>query len=830
MKHMFLMVVVAAVFAVSAGGGDLVFVSPSAQWRGKEQKKDECAAAFAKTVRNDKAVVAVIATVSALGCFEFYANGSLVSESEDGNRHDFLRPGATDREKRRASLTYDITKIWKRDKGASNVLSAFVARSWFSDRLGSRTDVPPAFAANVRVVFEDGTEEIVSTDTSWSASYNTPFRRAGIYWGEEFDGRICRDAAKCAANCPAVVNTRFRGVVAPMEGPGVSLRRDLAMTPVKAYVYSKVEGVTESAFGRIVADRIWDGKSPLSLSKGEKFVIDFGQNASAIPRIVAQAPRGVVLTFKGAEMLNDGNGNKSRGNDGAEGSAYRANLRSLKDDGALVRYVFAGKGDECYEPTFTFMGYRYAEISVTDATLIKSVESIPVTSVRKSMRRGFAVTGDKSVNRLILNAEWGMLSNYLSIPTDCPQRDERKGWTADTQIFAATAFRFADVYSFLGKWMTDMRDAQDGKGNYPNVAPRQLGNGSGYGQCGWSDAGIIVPWTAWRMTGDTSMIDVNWRSMCAFLAHQERTKYKTKLATRKPFQFADWLSFEKYERHAGRHKRNGKDLPEALAYWDYLAGCHWLSNARMMAQMALATGRNGECKRFERMAEEAQKYIREEFLNDGGMLPAYLRDMQTPQLFALRLGLYDNPVVKADSIARLVRNIEKHGNRLQTGFLGTSIIMDTLTYDAGRPDIAYSLLLQHGNPGWLHSVDNGATTIWERWDSYTKEKGFGDVKMNSFNHYAYGAVVDWIYGTAAGIRPGGKGGFDRHFILAPIPDKRLGSIHAEVKTNKGRIVSRWRYEGNKCKWHFEVPHDSVATVIFNEETKVYKAGKYDLFH
>ena len=205
-----------------------------------------------------------------------------------------------------------------------------------------------------------------------------------------------------------------------------------------------------------------------------------------------------------------------------------------------------------------------------------------------------------------------------------------------------------------------------------------------------------------------------------------------------------------------------------------------------------------------------------------------MMDVDPPQLFALWLGLYDDLAARADAVSRLVANLESHGGCLQTGFLGTAVILDALTYGAGRPDLAYTLLLQHKNPSWLYSVDNGATTIWERWNSYTREKGFGPVAMNSFNHYAYGAVLDWIYGTAAGIRPGKGGGFDGRFVLAPIPDRRLGSVRAEYRTAQGTIVSDWRYDGGVCRWRFEVPEGAVATVTFAGRTAEYRAGKHEL--
>jgi len=809
---------------------DFIFISPVGMWNGEALCKDETAAAFSRNINNAKRVSSVTIFASALGTFELYVNDRLVSRDEDGNRADYLRPGATDVEKRRSYLSYDVTSAWIKDAGLHNTVSAFVARSWFSDAIGRRMAVKPAFAAKIQLVYDDGTSECIETDGAWTGSFETPFLRAGIYFGEVRDGRKAQNASICAGSVSCVTNTDFTGVVSPMEGPGVSLRYDLALSPVDAYVYGKVEGTTEDAFGHIVIDRRWGMNRPVRIEKGEKLVVDFGQNASAIPEIVATAASGVILTFKSAEMLNDRNGEKVRGNDGPGNSIYRANLRTLKDDGALVMYVFAGVGDELYLPTFTFMGYRYAEISATAPVEIKSVRSIPVTSISQSMERGRVRTGNVAVNRLIDNIRWGMYSNYLSIPTDCPQRNERLGWMADTQVFVPAAFRNANVYSFLCKWMTDMRDFQDDKGRFPSIAPR-FGKFSGeYGRFGWADAGVVVPWSAWRMTGNTAIIDSTWNAMCRFLANQQKTKNRTELVADGNCQFADWLAYEKYESYSRRgYDANTKmPFPETRIYWDYLAGCYWYGNARRMQEMASAVGKADECSRFTKMADEARVYLKDSFFKDGGRLPVFLRDMQTPHLFALHLGLYDDTAIKEEAVAQLIKNIKDHGGCLQTGFLGTSIIMDTLTYDIHRPDVAYSLLLQRKNPSWLYSVDQGATTIWERWNSYTKEHGFGPVGMNSFNHYAYGAVLDWLYGTAAGIRPGENGGFDRCFILAPIPDPRLGSIHAEYKTGNGVIVSSWRYEGNICRWHFEIPEGSVAAVTFNGGTKEYGPGQHDL--
>ena len=813
--------------------GKFTFISPLGEWKGDELRKDEKSAAFSSEVANVADVSRVEIFASALGSFELYVNGSLVSVDEDGNRADFLRPGATDVRRRRHFLSYDVTHLWRRGKGDKNDVSAFVARSWFSDAAGGRKDVKPAFAAKVKIVFADGSSAVMETDESWNASFATPFERAGIYFGEVRDARVKQDAATCAGNTPAEANTNFTGSVTALEGPGVSLRRDLALDPKVAYVYSDtdVSGATSNAFGKVAARKVrfCVGES-VSLKAGERLVIDFGQNAAAVPEIVARAERGVALSFRGGEMLNDGNGEKSRGNDGPCGSVYRANLRKLAADGALAKYVFAGGGAERYTPSFTFFGYRYAEISATGPVEILSVRSIPVTSVAKSMERGTVTTRNDDVNRLVANARWGMYSNYLSIPTDCPQRDERMGWCGDTQVFAPAAFRFADAYGFLSKWMTDMRDAQSAgeDGLYPAVAPMMSWGAVMWGRLGWADAGVAVPWTAWRMTGDTRIIEDNWASMARYVDKIARTQHRTTDG----FQWGDWVSYEQITPTGSwpaDHQWDGRYLlPEAQKYFDYLGGCYWLMDAQRMADMALATQRGDDAKRYLQMASEARKYLKENFLEpDGGLLKIF-RHMQTPAVFALQLGLYDD-AAKELAVVALLENIEAHGGCLQTGFLGTAKILDALTYDANRPDAAYSLLLQDKDPSWLFTVHQGATTMWERWNSYTKEKGFGPVDMNSFNHYAYGSFADWLFGAAAGLRPGPAGGFDDRFELAPLPDRRLGKVEATYKTKNGVIRSAWRYhDDGTLVWEFTVPKNSVASVSFNGTTRDYPAGTYTL--
>jgi len=417
------------------------------------------------------------------------------------------------------------------------------------------------------------------------------------------------------------------------------------------------------------------------------------------------------------------------------------------------------------------------------------------------------------------------------VPTDCPQRNERLGWTADTQVFTETGTFFANTSGFFHKWMRDMMDSQSELGGYPGVAPLAQ-----YGwdmmRLGWADAGIIVPWTIWKQFGDTKIVDETWASMERFMTRLNETKYnhQANISENGNYQWADWLSYEPLESCSGRSHGHDKDgnwrpLPETVEYWNYLSASYWALDASLMRDMAAATGR--DAKKYTDMVAEAKTYIKENFINpDGTFKTEILNTMQTPALFALK-----NEVVEGEAktamLARLRENFAQHDGCLQTGFLGTSILMGTLT-ENGMADVAWDLLFQHKNPSWLYSVDNGATTIWERWNSYTIENGMGPAGMNSFNHYAYGAVCAWIWETVAGIAADSSAPGFKHIIMRPVPDKRLGFVKAEYKSAAGLIKSEWRYEGDKWTWTFTIPEGATASVTLPGETtaREYTPGTY----
>lgn len=783
---------------------------------------------FMSTVKNDKKVSRALWMTTGLGVYEIYVNGKLVGD-------EILKPGFTHYEKTKLSFTYDVTGCFKTASGDENVLSAQVTPGWWADKIitpGGHDGMigkKCAFRGVLELTYTDGSKELYGTNIEdWKAGIAGPVTHAAIFDGEEYDARIPLGYETPEKLSTPEVNNEFKGEIFPSDGAEVYFRQDLSLAPVNAYIWESVEGKNENDFGKIVIKREYNAGEPMEINPGENLVIDFGQNTAAVPSFIFSAAEGTVLNCVTSELLNDGNGAKDRGMDGPEGSVHRLNLR-IPDTGMKLKYIFAdSEGDVNYTPRCTFFGYRFISINVSDKVVIKDIKSLPVTSISKEMEIGCIKTGNELVNKLISNTLWGQRSNYLSIPTDCPQRNERLGWTADTQVFAETGSFFANTSSFFHKWMRDLIDSQGETGGFPGVAPlSQYGNDMT--RLGWSDAGVIVPWTIWKQFGDKEIVELSWDAMEKYMSHINETRYdhNTLIGENGNYQWADWLSYEPLESCGGSAFDLNGPLPEAIEYWNYLSASYWLLDASMMRDMAIGTGRDASI--YESMILNAKNYIRDKFFTLGGKFKTdILNTMQTPALFALKNGIFEGKI-KDDIIFRLRENFEKHGNCLQTGFLGTSILMPTLT-ENGMSDIAWNLLFQRKNPSWLYSIDNGATTIWERWNSYMLDQGMGPRGMNSFNHYAYGVVCEWIWETAAGISSDPVNPGFKHIIMKPIPDKRLGSIEAVYNSVSGTIKSSWRYEGDKWIWEFSIPDGCTASVTIpgESESREYISGDYKI--
>ena len=431
---------------------------------------------FAWTKANDKSVKKAVWMTTGLGVYELYVNGKLVGE-------EVLKPGFTHHDKTKRSFTYDITDAFNLGSGAENQLAAQVTPGWWADKIvtpwGNEGMIGRkcAFRSVLQLTYSDGTTECFGTDTeTWKAGIAGPVKHAGIFDGETYDAREPLGFETPEKLTTPEVNTEFKGEILPSEGAEVYLRTDLALNPVKAYTWEGVEGAKEEEdakeFGKVIVKETFAPGTPMTVKPGQTLVVDFGQNCAAVPSFVFKAAEGTVLTCLPGELLNDGNGARKRGMDGPEGSVHRDNLRQGSNAMRLV-YTFKGEEgqSEKFCPRCTFFGYRFVSITATDEVTIQSLQSVPVTSIAKNLETGVISTGDSLINKLISNTIWGQRSNYLSVPTDCPQRNERLGWTADTQVFTETGTFFANTDGFFHKWMRDMRDSQGELGGFPGVAP-----------------------------------------------------------------------------------------------------------------------------------------------------------------------------------------------------------------------------------------------------------------------------------------------------------------------------------------------------------------------
>lgn len=676
---------------------------------------------------------------TALGIYDLYVNGKRVGRQagrEDAAPYDELKPGWTDYTARCLYYSYDLAPYLTEGE---NTLLAAVAPGWYNGRiaLGTYGETHIALLAAIRLSDADG-ERVLYTDKTWEASWGSAIRAADIWDGEMYDANqpslatISEKQDSLHWGTPAEETHDL--FVTPQVGSTITVRPNLTRKPETVTVYRGTED-NGSDYGKIHVVRTLTGNS-FTLAAGEAAVLDFGQNMVGWPTFTARGAAGTSLQIRFGEMLND-SGLKSRGNDNPEGSIYSINYRSAK---AKLCYILNGQ-DNAYRPTFSFFGFRYCEIRATADVTFENLTADVVGSANRET--GHMETSNADVNRLISNVLWGQRGNYLSVPTDCPQRDERLGWTGDTQAFCCTAAYNADVDGFFHKWLQDARDSQAENGMYPDVIPKV--RVVGWGGAAWSDAGIIVPYTMWKMYADTDIIREHYASMERYMDWLATTDLSGPNAT-----YGDWLAYEPTDAR-------------------YISVAYYALDARYMAAMSRAIDRADRAAHYDSLFEQICDHFRRIYCNAEGDLNPEVRT-QTGYLLALRNDLL-LPERRPAAVAALKQKIIDNGYKLSTGFVGSCILNEVLA-EFGENDLAYSLLLQTENPSWLYSVHQGATTIWERWNSYTKATGFGDVGMNSFNHYAYGAVQEWMYRHIAGIETTEQAPGFAHPILQPKPDTR----------------------------------------------------------
>ncbi len=635
----------------------------------------------------------------------------------------------------------------------------------------------------------------------------------------------------------------FPGVIRAQNGLPGRMSAEFDQNPVSAHVYSGNKATSDYEGGEVNILKEYEGKDMFAkgveLKKGDTMVVNMGQNLTAVPNIRFSGKLGTMATLRFAEMLNDGShvGTGAFDADGPKGSIYQYSLRNARSQ---VKYVFAGEGVETYQPSMSFFGYQYVEITASDDIKIYGLVSKAISSV--SDQTGRIVTNNPDVNKLFSNVLYGQLSNYYTAPTDCNQRDERLSWAGDTQAFVQTAVYNFDSYAFL-RDMQKIFAENTKKNGYVASVVDQVDPNAFFGNwaTGWSDVLIITPWTLYQQTGDISILEENWdvfQQYMTFMKDRERAPNHCMIPNNAR-NYGDWLSFQ------------GTCL-EVISdyYYGYMN--------QIMAQIAGILGKEAEKTAYEqKFAAIKQAFLdahvtfsnnqlviksgegdhRYQFMDSAGKGGTWENNSQTSLIWMLKLGFYKDDAMRDAAKELLVENIKNENpdpnsiraqakeNTLAVGFLGSNVITPVLS-DIGSAEVSYDLLLQDSLPSWLFEVRAGATTIWERWNSYTPGKGFGDREMNSFNHYAYGSVVEWMYRYMAGISSDVNNPGFKNIILQPTLDtgkkynyeQRINGVNASYESMYGKITSSWKsQDGKLALYQTQIPANTTATLYLPAE-------------
>jgi alpha-L-rhamnosidase len=711
---------------------------------------------FRTTFDVTRPVRSAVLSATAHGAYEAVLNGELTSD-------EVLAPGWTAYDKRLLFQSSDVTHLLR---SGANVLGATVADGWYRERFGFDGDFsvvypgPVALSAQLRLEYEDGTVELLRTDDSWTASTTGPIRSASIYQGEAYDSRLEDDAlagadAELPDGVPTVALQASRARLAPAALPPV---RRIERVPV-AQVLSSASGAP---------------------------ILDFGQNLVGWLELQIDLPEGTELTLRHAEVLENG----------------ELGSRPLRHAAATDRYI-AGSGRKTWSPRFTFHGFRYAQIDGLADLDPANVTAVVVHS--DMVRTGWLETSDPMLNQLHSNVLWGMRGNFLSIPTDCPQRDERLGWTGDIQVFTPTASYLYDVSGFLRSWLRDLALEQAPNGNVPFVVPSMIPEPPP-AAAAWGDAATLVPDALFTRYGDTQVLEDQYDSMVSWVEAMRRLAGADSLWTG-TFQFGDWLD-PSAPPHNPAAARTDADL---------VATAYYYRSTNRLAAAARVLGRMDDAWRYEELADDIRAAFGREYVTDAGRI---VSDAHTAYALAIVFGLVDGARRQhaGDRLAELVRS---YGHRVRTGFVGTPLVCDALTR-TGHLDTAYRLLLERGNPSWLYPITMGATTIWERWDSMLPDGSINPGEMTSFNHYALGAVADWMQRTIGGIAPRESG--SRVVEVRPRPGGGVTSATAALDTGYGRVETSWRIEEGEFRLELIVPANAEAVVVLPGSDQEIRVG------
>lgn len=671
---------------------------------------------------------------TALGLYEAQIDGQKVGQ-------DFLTPGWTDYRKRVYYNTYDVTALMK---PGERVLGVLLSDGWYSGYVGwgrkrDHDGERPWFRAQLEVEYADGSKETIPTDRTWKVSTGS-LREADLLMGETCDARLEPQG---------------------WNAPGFA---DAAWQPVDATSF--VSASIEAYPG--VPVQVWNEIAPVTRTEPAPghYVFDFGTNFAGFARLKVKGKAGDRIVLRFAERLNP------------DGTIYTVNLRGAR---ATDAYICRGGGEEVWQPRFTFHGFQYVEVTgypgVPAMDALTGIEIGSQTPVAGSFE-----CSDSMANRLYRNICQTQRANFLEIPTDCPQRDERLGWTGDAQIYIRTASYNNDVAAFFAKWLVDLDDGQFPDGGFPDIAPRKTHHG--YGVAAWGDAGVICPWTAYEVYGDKRFLERHYPAMTGWIGY---CREHSEGGLRPAAGYGDWLSIQ-------------ADTPK-----DVLATAYYAHSTDRVARAAEVLGKSEDAAAYRKQFEEIRAAFNKAYVGEDGRIQG---DTQTVYVLALAFDLLP-PEKRARAAAYLVENIEARDGHLSTGFVGTKDLMTVLT-KIGRTDVAYRLFHNKTFPSWGFSIEHGATSIWERWDGWTPEKGFQDPGMNSFAHYSFGAVGEWMFKTIGGIDMETPG-FEK-VIIRPIPGGNLNHANVAYHSIRGPIATRWEKDSGRFRLQVALPANTSATV------------------
>jgi alpha-L-rhamnosidase len=716
---------------------------------------------FRKNFNSSKKVKSATAYITARGLYEAFINGKRVGDA-------YLTPGWTTYNKRIQYQQYDVTNLIQ---SGNNAIGVATGSGWYRGNIGFSRQKnfygkEIALLFQLDITYTDGSKDIVISDTSWKTGTGS-ILSSEIYHGETIDARKEADGWTTAA-------FNDSGWAAVKEAPAGNAQ--IVAT------YNEPIRKKES----------FKGLKLITTPRGEK-VIDFGQNLTGWVVMKVKGNAGDKVTLYHAEVLDK------------KGNFYTDNLRPAKQQNV---FILKGGAEETFEPHFTFQGFRYIRIEGYPGDI--KPENFTAYALYSDMRpTGTFTSSHALLNQLQKNIQWGQRGNFLDVPTDCPQRDERLGWTGDAQAFSRTATFNFGVNAFFSKWLKDLAlDQVDG--NVPFVVPNVLTGRSG-GSAGWADAATIIPWNVWLAYGDKKVLEDQFESMKAWIGFMERNS--TNMLWNKGFHFGDWLFYRPFDDNDGRSAVTDKYL---------IAQCFFAHSSDLVAKAAKVLGKADDEKKYTDLAKKVREAFVKEYVTPGGRL---VSGTQTAYVLALNFDMLPEEM-RAGAAQKLADNVRSYNNHLTTGFLGTPYLCHVLSR-FGYDDVAFTLLMQETYPSWLYPVKMGATTIWERWDGIKPDSTFQTPGMNSFNHYAYGAIGDWMYRVVAGIdtesdQPGYKS-----IVIKPTVGGGLTQVAADYLTNYGKVRSAWKIENGKLVMEVEIPANTSAVVYVptSSEQAVTEGGK-----